>query len=69
MNDITDFDFARIPEIHFGPGKLAQLPQLIRQKGRRVLLVSGAASFTHSIYHEHLTLALRQSAAQALIPS
>ena len=58
MNDITDFAFARIPEIHFGAGKLAQLPQLIRQKGQRVLLVLGAASFAQSSHHQPLTRAL-----------
>jgi alcohol dehydrogenase len=58
MNSIADFAFARIPEIHFGAGKLAQLPQLIRQKGRRIILVSGAASFAHSPYHEQLAQSL-----------
>ena len=61
MNDISDFAFARIPEIHFGAGKLARLPQLIRQKGRRVLLVLGAASFAQSIYQQQLTQALSDS--------
>jgi alcohol dehydrogenase class IV len=61
MNDIADFDFARIPEIHFGAGKLDRLPQLIGQKGRRIILVSGAASFARSIHHERLTQALTRA--------
>jgi alcohol dehydrogenase class IV len=55
---ITDFVFAKIPEIHFGAGKLDQLPQLILRQGNRVLLVTGSASFQHSAHHEKLTRAL-----------
>ena len=57
---ITDFVFARIPEIHFGPGKLSQLPKLVRQKGSRILLVTGSSSFLHSPHFEKLTQALKQ---------
>lgn len=57
----TDFVFARIPEIHFGPGKLAQLPKLIRQRGSRVLLVTGSASFQRSTRFETLTHGLKQA--------
>ncbi len=56
----TDFVFARIPEIHFGPGKLSQLPKLIGRKGSRVLLVTGSSSFQHSAHFESLTQALKQ---------
>ena len=48
MNAATRFVVARMPEVHFGPGMLAQLPQLIGQTGRRILLVTGAASFVES---------------------
>ncbi len=58
---ITDFVFARIPEIHFGPGKIAQLPKLIGQNGRRVLLVTGSASFPHSAHFETLMRALKKN--------
>jgi alcohol dehydrogenase len=59
MNDITEFHFARIPEIHFGPGQLARLPQLIAAAGgRRIMLVLGGASFAQSIYHERLAQSL-----------
>lgn len=43
-----EFVISRLPEIHFGPGKLAQLPGLIRQRGSTVLLVTGSASFRNS---------------------
>lgn len=55
MIDIADFSFARIPEIHFGPGKLSQLPQLIGRRGKTVLLVTGSASFVRSSRYEWLT--------------
>ncbi len=39
-----NFSFARMPQVRFGPGKLAELPALARAFGREALLVSGAAS-------------------------
>ncbi len=42
------FSFARVPPIHFGPGKLALLPTHIRIFGRKVLLVTGKSSFQAS---------------------
>ena len=58
---ITDFMFAKTPEIHFGPGKLAQLPALIGPKGSRILLVTGSASFERSQHFEKLMTALKKS--------
>lgn len=55
MIDIADFSFARMPEIHFGPGRLALLPRLAAQRGSNVLLVTGSASFVHSARYERLT--------------
>lgn len=52
---LADFTFARIPEIHFGPGKLSQLPKLVRRTGKRVLLVTGSNSFLHSTHFATLT--------------
>ena len=60
----TDFTFARIPEIHFGAGKLAQLPKLIRHQGSRVLLVTGSASFARSAHFATLTCGLEQEGVQ-----
>ncbi|MFQ5344343.1 MAG: iron-containing alcohol dehydrogenase [Mariprofundus sp.] len=45
---ISDFFFAATPHIHFGPGKRSQLNSIIRQYGRRILLVTGDASFDSS---------------------
>jgi alcohol dehydrogenase class IV len=63
MNDktIADFVLAKMPEIHFGAGKLSRLPQLIRQKACRVLLVTGSASFRQSAHYDKLTHALAEA--------
>jgi alcohol dehydrogenase class IV len=66
MNPLPPFAFARIPETHFGPGKLAGLPQLIARFGRRVLLVTGSASFVHSEQHARLKEALKSAGIDVL---
>lgn len=58
---INSFVFARMPEIHFGVGAFARLPQLIRQKGRRILLVTGSSSFRQSVHYERLLRALGEN--------
>jgi len=55
MIDIADFSFARMPEIHFGPGRRSLLPRLIARYGRNVLLVTGSASFARSPRYQALT--------------
>ena len=42
------FSFARMPEVHFGAGKLSLLPGMIRLYGQTILLVTGAKSFSTS---------------------
>ena len=61
MNTSTDFFFARMPELHFGAGKLAQLPALLARHAQRpqtILLVTGSSSFVGSAHYEKLTHAL-----------
>lgn len=41
-----DFSIARLPRIEFGPGRRALIPALAAGWGRRVLLVTGGASFS-----------------------
>jgi alcohol dehydrogenase len=41
---MVNFASARMPPVHFGPGKLSELPRLARGFGSEALLVSGAAS-------------------------
>jgi len=55
MMNIADFSFTRMPEIHFGPGKLSLLPRLVGQRGKNVLLVTGSASFVRSPRYLALT--------------
>ncbi|UCE89549.1 MAG: iron-containing alcohol dehydrogenase [Pseudomonadota bacterium] len=39
------FNVAALPRIVFGPGRIAELPDLLRPFGKRVLIVTGARSF------------------------
>ena len=50
-----------MPEVHFGAGTLAQLPLLVRQRGNRILLLTGAASFPQSTRCTTLINALTQA--------
>ncbi len=46
---ISPFFFAQVPPIHFGTGKLAQLPSLLKSfKAHQVLVVTGGKSLEHS---------------------
>ena len=45
---IPAFSIARLPRIEYGRGRLAELPGLCRRHGRRVLLLTGRASFVDS---------------------
>jgi alcohol dehydrogenase class IV len=58
---IDPFAFARMPEIHFGAGVLSRLPSLIRQRGQRILLVTGSSSFRKSAHCERLLKALGEA--------
>jgi alcohol dehydrogenase class IV len=45
---IPAFAIARLPRIEFGAGAIRKLPAIAAQYGNRLLIVTGAASFTHS---------------------
>ena len=64
MMNIANFNFTRMPEIHFGPGKLSLLPQQIARHGKNVLLVTGGASFARSDAYARLTEALDRAGIQ-----
>lgn len=66
MTALPPFAFARIPDIHFGPGKLSALPQLIRRYGRRALFVTGSTSFVRSEAHARLKEKLIDSGIEIL---
>lgn len=44
------FSIARIPQLHFGPGKISALSSIIKSYGQKVLLVTGTNSFLSSKY-------------------
>jgi alcohol dehydrogenase len=60
------FQLARIPPVHFGPGKLAGLPRVAAGFGRRALLVTGAASLRASGRLESLRGALADAGLAAV---
>ena len=45
LPDFSHFQVARLPSIHFGPGRIADLVDHIRSFGQRVLIVTGQGSF------------------------
>ncbi len=45
---VKPFHFARLPLIIFGTGKISELPKLVSDYGKSVLLVTGARSFVAS---------------------
>ena len=54
------FSIARLPRIEFAPGAIQQLPRLILQFGRRVLIVTGGRSFIDSEHGSKLATTLQQ---------
>jgi alcohol dehydrogenase class IV len=51
---VKQFQFARIPSIHFGTGSIAKLPSFARQFGKRLIIVTGKGSFQNSPHAERL---------------
>jgi len=45
---VKPFHFARLPEIHFGNGKIAGLPGIIKTFGDTIILLTGKQSFCNS---------------------
>ncbi len=57
---MVPFVLRKLPQIYFGPGKIAALPQLIAEKGQRVLMITGAFSFCRSTHWNNLTDSLKK---------
>jgi alcohol dehydrogenase class IV len=55
---ITPFSISRLPRIEFGAGRLAQLPGIAARYGRRLLIVTGAHSFTATPHWQTLQRSL-----------
>lgn len=53
------FAIARLPRIEFGAGSIRQLPVIAARYGKRLLIVTGAASFTQSDAGKNLLHALQ----------
>lgn len=51
---VETFNFGRIPDIYFGVGKFSLLPDLIKEFGKRILIVTGKSSFTNTPFWEEL---------------
>ncbi len=64
-----DFVFSRIPQIHFGAGQLAQLPALVRQGGKRLLLITGSASLRASPHYAALLAGLTKAGVRFEVES
>lgn len=63
---VTAFNFASTPRLIYGNGKISALPTLIKGYGAKVLLITGAGSFTKSLAGVSL---LDQLTAQGLLVS
>jgi alcohol dehydrogenase class IV len=59
---INAFSFSSIPSLHFGARKISVLPSVIKTFGARVLLVTGARSFTSTEYGHDLLQQLHAGA-------
>ncbi len=59
---ITSFTFTATPRILFGTGSFNKLPGLISDYGKRVLLVTGGASFRNSSQYRRLINQLEEKA-------
>lgn len=56
---VGQFQFSRLPLIHFGAGKYSALVSIINTYGNSVLLVTGQNSFLNSTYSEELFSSLK----------
>ena len=53
------FSFGRIPDIHFGQGKYTMIPNLLKEFGNRILVITGATIFLDSPHWEVISELLR----------
>lgn len=60
----TSFSLSLFPRIEFGCGTINQLPEIIRQYGQRILLITGKHSFPESHLWDRLILQLQQQQIQ-----
>jgi len=53
--------FSKLPLIWFGAGRLSSLPELIKQYGSNVILVTGLKSFMNSVYGQELLNSIKEN--------
>lgn len=58
---VKPFQFARLPKIQFGCGKIAELPAFVKSYGSSVLLVTGRSSFMSSTHSNKLLGAFKKN--------
>ena len=62
--NFAPFSVSPLPKIEFGSGVLSKLPALAQHYGKRMLLVTGATSFTESRHWKNLSQAFAQAGLQ-----
>ena len=58
---IHPFQFSSLPEIRFGKGKRAELPEVVSSMGHRVLLLTGSTSIHHSGHGDEIISGLKKA--------
>jgi alcohol dehydrogenase class IV len=58
---IHPFQFSSLPEIRFGNGKRAELPEVVTSLGHRVLLLTGSSSIHHSGHGDEIIQGLKKA--------
>lgn len=58
---IQPFQFSSLPEIRFGKGKRAELPEVVSSMGHRVLLLTGSTSIHHSGHGDEIISGLKRA--------
>ncbi len=61
---VAPFRFARIPQIYFRTGMIADLPALAKKYGKKAVLVTGGKSFTASRYSQALFLGCEKAGVE-----
>ncbi len=61
---VKPFQFARLPLIYFGSGKLSDLTGIVRRFGTSVLMVTGEKSFINSPHAEFFSGQFRKQNIQ-----
>jgi alcohol dehydrogenase class IV len=64
---VEQFRFSRLPQIWFGQGRIAMLPELIKKYGDSLLLITGERSFSKSRHEKELSESLQRMGVRSRI--